>query len=54
MDGGLSLQTYITFKRIELELWDWSQIEDFLKEIILSSRKKASYAAFITIFHVFP
>ena len=53
MDEGLSLKTYVTSKRFELELWDWSQIEDFLKEITLGSRKKASHVAFIKIFHVF-
>ena len=35
LDGGVWLQTYVTFKRFELKLWDWSQIEDFLKEITL-------------------
>ena len=39
-NGGSSLKTYITFKHFELELWDWSQTEDFLKEIISGSRKK--------------
>ena len=33
MKGGVSLQTSVTFKRFELECWDWSQIKDFLKEI---------------------
>ena len=33
MNGGVSLQTSVTFKRFELECWDWSQIKDFLKEI---------------------
>jgi len=32
MNGGVSLQTSVTFKRFELECWDWSQIKDFLKE----------------------
>ena len=33
MSGDVSLQTSITFKRFELECWDWSQIKDFSKEI---------------------
>ena len=36
------------FKRFELECWDWSQIEVFLKEIISGLRKKAYFVVFIT------
>ena len=54
MKGGVSLQTFVTFKRFELECWDWSQIKDFLKEIMSGSRNKAYFAVFITILCSFP
>ena len=48
MNGGVSLQTSVTFKHFELECWDWSQIKDFLKEITPGLWKKAYFAVFIT------
>ena len=50
MNGGVSLQTSVTFKRFELGCWDWSQIEDFLKEIILGSRKKNIFCCIHNVF----
>ena len=54
IDGDLSLKTYITSKRFELELWDWSQIEDFLKEIIVGSRKNHTKLHLLRFFMFFP
>ena len=50
MNGGVSLQTSVTFKRFELECWDWSQIKDFLKEITSGLREKRIFCCIHNVF----
>ena len=57
MNGGVWLQAYVpdvAFKRFELKFWDWSQIEDLLKETISGFTKTHIMMYLLSFYRVFP